>query len=357
LRILQEAGFFAQNAKYNGPMDACRERERKLAEKDQKPEISVIIPVYNVEQFIGRCLTSLVEQTFRDFEVIAVNDGATDDSPMILHHFAEKYDFIKVIDQPNKGMSEARNVGMRAASGRFFSFVDGDDYVSPTFLEELYRACVDNSADIACCYYYFHFIENDFLFEYPFRCKGVLSGSEAMHKLLRDVQIQSLAWNKLYRRELFMDYDITFPSMTFEDMATTARVFSHASRVVVIDRPLYYYNQRSTSTLATMNTNKINDFIRATAMVRASLEKSGLYEKYKKSYQALLRKTCNCCYLYVLKVHTEKKCMRGCMENMRRVSRTLKKYSTDDCRIVDLLGNLPDVVASPEQFAKDYSVR
>lgn len=328
-----------------------------LTETEYTPEISVIIPVYNVEKYIGRCLSSLVEQTFRSFEVIAVNDGATDDSALILHHFAEKYDFIRVIDQKNAGMSKARNVGMAQARGRFFSFVDGDDYVCPTFLEELYSACLETGADISCCYYYFHFLENDFLFEYPFRCKGTFTGAEAMHKLLRDMQIQSLAWNKLYRRELFTDYGVTFPSMTFEDMATSSRLFAHARRVTVIDRPLYYYNQRSSSTLATMNTNKINDFIRAMALVRASLERNGLYEKYKKSYQALVRKTCNCCYLYVLKVHTEKKCMRGCMENMRRVSRTLKDYSADDFSASAVLGSLPDVVAPPEQLEKDYSVR
>ena len=328
-----------------------------MAEEEQIPAISVIIPVYNVEKYVGRCLSSLVEQTFHDFEVIAVNDGATDDSPMILHHFAEKYDFIRVIDQENAGMSRARNAGMRAARGRYFSFVDGDDYVAPTFLEELYRACKDYGADISCCYYYYYFVENDFLFEYPFRCRGIMNRSEAMNKLLHDVQVQSLVWNKLYRRELFTDYGVTFPSMTFEDMATANRLFAHANRVVVLDRPLYYYSQRASSTLATMSTNKINDFIRAIALVRISLEKNGLYRKYKKSYQALVRKTCNCCYLYVLKVHTEKKCMRGCMENMRRVSRALKHYSGDEFSATALFGELPDVVAPPEQLEKDYSVR
>ncbi|HEX3016861.1 MAG TPA: glycosyltransferase [Caproicibacter sp.] len=328
-----------------------------MAEEKHIPEISVIIPVYNVEKFVGRCLSSLVEQTFRDFEVIAVNDGSTDDSPEILRHFSEKYSFIKAINQANAGMSKARNVGIAAAQGRYFAFVDSDDYVAPTFLEELYRACVEYDADISSCYYYFHYIENDFLFEYPFRCKGVFTKSEAMNKLLRDMQIQSMVWNKLYRRELFTDYGVTFPTMCFEDMAVANKIFAHANRVAVIDRPLYYYNQHSASTLATMNTNKINDFIRAIALVRISLEKNGLYEKYKKSYQALVRKTCNCCYLYVLRVHTEKKCLKGCMTNMRRVSRALKHYSGDEFSPTAMFGDLPDVVAAPEKLEKDYSVR
>ena len=316
------------------------------------------MPVYNVEKFVGKCLLSLVQQTFPDFEVIAVNDGSKDDSGEILHHFAEKYSFIRVIDQPNGGMSKARNTGIRAARGRYFSFVDSDDYVAPTFLEELYRACVEYDADIACCYYYYHYIANDVLFEYPFRCKGVFTQAEAMDKVLRDVQIQSLVWNKLYRSTLFTDYGITFPTMAFEDMATANKVFAHANRVVVLDRPLYYYNQHPTSTLATMNANKINNFIEAMALVRTSLEKNGLYDQYRKSYQALVRKTCSCCYLYVLQIHTRKKCMRGCMTNMKRVSSTLMHYSHDKTSIQALMHQLPpDVVAPPEQLEKDFSVR
>lgn len=328
-----------------------------MTEEKHTPEISVIMPVYNVEKFVGRCLASLTEQTFRDFEVIAVDDGSTDDCPAILRHFAEKYDYIKVIRQPNRGMSMARNAGMEAAQGKYFSFVDSDDYVAPTFLEELYRACEENDADIACCYYYFHFIDNDFLFEYPFRYKGVLSRAQAMDKLLRDMQIQSLVWNKLYRRTLFTDYNIQFPAMYFEDMVTTNKVFAHANCVAVIDRPLYYYNQHSASTLATMNAGKINDFIHAMAIVRISLERNGLYEKYRKSYQALVRKTCNCCYLYVLKLHSGKKCMKGCMTNMRRVSKVLKHYSGDEFNPAAMFSDLPDVVAAPETLEKDYSVR
>jgi glycosyltransferase involved in cell wall biosynthesis len=308
-----------------------------------------------VEKYVGKCLLSLEEQTFRSFEIIAVNDGSTDGSLEILHHFESKYSNLTVIDQSNAGMSQARNAGMALAKGEFLSFVDSDDYVAPTFLEELYDACVDLNADISCCYYYYHFIDNDFLFEYPFRCKGVFNRAKAMNKLLRDVQIQSLVWNKLYRRRLFTDYGITFPDMCFEDMATANKIFANADRVAVLDRPLYYYNQHSMSTLATMNANKINDFMRAIAMVRTSLEKNGLYEKYKKSYLALTRKTCNCCYLYVLKMHGEKKCMRGCMANMRRISKVMRYYTADKVNSAALC-NFPQVVASPETLEKNYSV-
>ena len=328
-----------------------------LAETEHTPKISVVIPVYNVEKYVGKCLSSLLEQTYRDFEVIAVNDGSTDSSPEILRHFEARDSRVHVIDQSNGGMSQARNTGMEVASGEYIAFVDSDDFVASTYLEELYDACIQNDADISCCYYYYHYVENDFMFEYPFRCKGIFNRTQAMDKLLRDVQIQSLVWNKLYRRSLFTDYRITFPTMCFEDMAVAHRIFQNASRVVVLDRPLYYYNQHSLSTLATINANKINDFIRAIAIVRVSLEKNGLYEKYKKSYLALTRKTCNCCYLYVLKMHGEKKCMRGCMTNMRRVSQAIRQFSADGPAPAGRIGELRNVVAAPEKLEKDYLVR
>lgn len=222
--------------------------------------------------FVGKCLSTLVHQTFQDFEIIAVNDGSKDGSLAILREFERNYVNMVVIDQPNAGMSMARNRGMEAARGEYLCFVDSDDYVSPYFLEELYRAVTENGADIACCYYYYHFVRSDVLYKYPFRCHGVFSRDVAMNKLLHDTQIQSLVWNKIYKRSLFTDYGITFPTMAFEDLATANKLFSHANKVVVVDKALYYYNQQSTSTLATINADKINDFIRATAMVRATLE-------------------------------------------------------------------------------------
>lgn len=333
------------------------ERMSDLASNNENPKVSVVIPVYNVEKYVGKCLSSLVEQTFTDFEIIAVNDGSRDGSLAILRSFEERYPFIKVLSQTNKGMSAARNAGMEIARGEYLCLIDSDDFVAPTFLEELYNACEETHSDIACCYYYFRFVENDFIFEYPFRCKGIFNPAQAMNKLLRDMQIQSLVWNKMYKRSLFTDYDITFPTMCFEDMAVANKVFAHANQVVVIDRPLYYYNQRPGSTLATMNADKINDFIRAIAMVRLSLERTGEYEKYRKSYQALARKTCNCCYIYVLKMHNEKKCMHGCMSNMKRVSRAIKHYTGDGFSPTAMFSNLPDVVVSPENLEKDYSTR
>ena len=283
--------------------------------------------------------------------------GSTDHSLDILREFEQKYDFITVIDQKNRGMSKARNRGLSLARGEYICFIDSDDYVAPNFLERLYNACVENDAQISCCYYYYLFPNSGFTFEYPFRCSGVLTREEAMNKLLRDMQIQSLVWNKMYKRSLFTDYNIQFPSIAFEDMATANRVFAHAERIAVLDEPLYYYVQRSGSTLATINASKINDFIRAVAMVRVSLEKSGQFCQYRKSYLALTRKTALCCYWYVLRMHNEKKSMRGCLTNMRRINRAMRHYTAES--FDPLSPQLPDVVCAPtdKKLEKDYSIR
>ena len=175
------------------------------------PVISVIIPVYNAERYLRECLTSLVNQTFRAYEIIAVNDGSTDGSLAILRHFQKDWPQLRVIDQENGGVSAARNVGMAAARGEYLGFMDADDTVAPNYLERLYRTCVDTGAEISCCYYYYRMDNSDFLWKYPFRCHGVFNRSEAMTKLLHDTQMQGLMWNKLFQRRLFTENNITFP--------------------------------------------------------------------------------------------------------------------------------------------------
>jgi glycosyltransferase involved in cell wall biosynthesis len=328
-----------------------------MANLEQTPKISIVIPVYNVEKFVGKCLSSLVHQTIQEpYEIIAVNDGSLDNSLEILRQFEESYDFVKIIDQKNKGMSMARNAGLAVAQGEYLCLVDSDDYVAPNYLEELYNAVTQNNADIACCYYNFHFIDSGFTFEYPFRCSGIFSKEQAMNKLLRDMQIQSLVWNKIYKRELFAKNNITFTSMAFEDMIFANKIFLNAEKVVVIDKPLYYYVQQSESTLATMNAGKINDFIRGLAMVRISLENAGVYPQFKKSYLARSRKIYWCCWEYVLKMHYREKCMSGCLTNMKKVGRAIKHYAGDEFSPTTLFSELPDVVNTPE-LKENYSIR
>ena len=148
-----------------GPTAYLSERMEGMPNLIKDPEISIVIPVYNVERFLHKCLDTLEAQTYRNFEIIAVNDGSPDKCPEILREFEKKYENITVLDQENQGMSAARNAGMAVARGKYLCFVDSDDYVAPTYLEELYNAVTQNEADIACCYYYYHFVNSDLLYK------------------------------------------------------------------------------------------------------------------------------------------------------------------------------------------------
>ena len=110
------------------------------ANQYQPPKITVLMPVYNVSKFLPKCLQTLMDQTFRDFRLIAVNDGSTDNCLEILRDFEARYHNITVIDQPNRGMSMARNAALALADSKYICFVDSDDYLAPTFLQELYQA-------------------------------------------------------------------------------------------------------------------------------------------------------------------------------------------------------------------------
>ncbi len=296
----------------------------------ENPKISVIIPVYNVGRYVGQCLNTLTHQTIQiPYEVIAINDGSSDNSLDVLHEYAAADCRIHVIDQPNSGVSAARTAGLNAARGDFVCFVDGDDYVALNYLELLYRACTINNADISCCYYYWHLVSSDILFEYPFRCRGVYNTEQSLNILLRDVLIQSFLWCKMYRRELFTKSGVKFPDMCFEDLAILHKIFAQAKSVAIIDEPLYYYNMHKDSTLGAISPKKVDDYIRAIAMVRSALDKSQQYSKYQDSYRALAKKTCSNCYYFVMKMHLASKDPRGLVKDLTRVHTAISHCCAD----------------------------
>ena len=124
---------------------------RWLFMDSEKIDISLIVPVYNVEKYLKRALTSVENQTFKNFEVIIVNDGSTDGSLEIISEFVDRNKNFTLINQENKGLGEARNVGIRHAKGRYVAFLDSDDFLEPEYLEKLYLSAIKTCADIVCC--------------------------------------------------------------------------------------------------------------------------------------------------------------------------------------------------------------
>lgn len=249
---------------------------------NDNPEISVIIPIYNVDSYLYRCLASVACQTFRDFEVIMIDDGSTDSSLLIAQDFAASFYNFHLVKNKVKGVSGARNTGVKKARGEYIAFVDSDDYVDPSFLKNLYRAAKDSGADVSCCNYALYNQDrgthHTIMFRKPF--EGVHSAVKLTKMTISDFRSRSYLWNKLWHRSLFFDGEpLAFPEMYFEDIATTSRLLSRADRVVVIDKCLYYYTQRSNSIVSALDFKKLNDYVRSLGVLRNFFEKNRLLQR------------------------------------------------------------------------------
>lgn len=210
---------------------------------DSSPLISVIVAIYNVEKYLKACLNSLALQTCERIEFILVNDGSSDDSAEICGEFARKDSRFKLISQENRGLSAARNTGIKYAKGRYLGFVDGDDWVDSAMYLSLFTAIEQYKADIAACQFQYVYDDGRIKIEPShFFC---VPGEEAVRLLLQGEAIQDHVCNKLFAAELFEE--IRYPEgHVFEDVSTTYRLFLKAKCVVSIPEANYYYVQRDT---------------------------------------------------------------------------------------------------------------
>jgi hypothetical protein len=209
-------------------------------------KVSIIVPVYNVERFLERCLDSLVNQTLEDIEIICINDGSTDGSGNILSKYAEKDNRIIVINQKNSGLSEARNNGIERANGEYLGFVDSDDYIDIDYYEKLYNTAKLNNADIACT--------------------GIIRGNDKKQKVLisyneieeaTDINEKfqlvkapeySFVWNKIYLKESLCNQKIDFiKGLIYEDMPFTTDVLIKLGKVVSVPNTYYHYWKNNNS--------------------------------------------------------------------------------------------------------------
>ena len=207
--------------------------------ESEKPEISIIVPVYQVEKYLNECIDSILAQTFTDFELILVDDGSPDNCPALCDAAAEKDSRVRVIHQQNKGLSGARNAGIDVARGNWLSFIDSDDTVEKTFCEKLYRAATESGAELAACNMLFLEVDGSLsgYQEHPLRDE-VISQDEAFHRIRLAPLIQ--AATRLHRRELFET--LRFPmGKNYEDAFTTPTVYEQVTKVACVGETLYHY--------------------------------------------------------------------------------------------------------------------
>ncbi len=241
--------------------------------------ISVIIPVYNVESYLSRCMDSVISQTYGNLELILIDDGSTDRSGEICEEYAKKDARIKVIHQENRGVCGARNAGMEIAQGAYIGFVDPDDWCAPDMFAYLLDGARKNQADIACCRYYRVIPQKTT----SSRCDGVdavLTPEEATEELVNHFVIRNVFWNKLFKRELFRD--IRFPEgRIYEGTAMIYRLIEKCTRLVLLGQPKYYYFRNKKSYIYQKSVQNSADY------VMAHLER---YEYLKDRYPQLREK-------------------------------------------------------------------
>lgn len=207
--------------------------------------ISVIVPVYNVEEYLNECISSIVNQTYKNLEIILVDDGSTDKCPYICDDWKNKDDRIVVIHKKNGGLSDARNKGLDVAKGEYVSFIDSDDWISNDFYQVLFNALYEKNAQISASevIWVYDNYQNKEEFQYN---NIVFSPEEALQTLLKGRGFYAVAWNKLYKKALFDG--IKFPiGKLHEDEFVTYKLIHKADKLVLCKNTNYYYRQRQGS--------------------------------------------------------------------------------------------------------------
>lgn len=222
------------------------------------PLISVIVPIYMIDRYVGICIESIINQTYKNLEIILVDDGGKDKCPQICDLYAKKDERIKVIHKQNGGLVSARKAGLLASTGEFVSYVDGDDWIGPEFIEELYMVAINADADMVCAGFTRDLFDKSasFLNSVPV---GVYEGGrleELWKKMISNgsyyrTGISTYVWNKLFKREVLIDSQLRVDDRISigEDGAVTYPVMLNCKRIAVADNVAYHYRQREDSML------------------------------------------------------------------------------------------------------------
>lgn len=227
------------------------------------PTISVIVPVYKVEPYLRQCVDSILGQTFRDFELILVDDGSPDGCPAICDEYAEKDSRVKVIHKENGGLSSARNAGLDVAKGKYIAFVDSDDWIHPEMLETMQNRMQQHHADVAVCGVESVYEDDSRIVHHPLT-DAVLSQDDMVDGLATQAWYYIIACNKLYRKKIFDE--LRYPvGYIHEDAAIIHRIIGLCKCVVTVEQPFYNYRQTGNSIMRSELNIKRTDNLSALA--------------------------------------------------------------------------------------------
>ena len=232
--------------------------------KNSSMLVSVIVPIYNVEGYLDKCVNSLLSQTYKRLEIILVDDGSTDRSGDMADNYANRHKNVRVLHKKNGGLSSARNAGIDIARGEWLVFVDSDDYVSNDCVSKLLDLAMNNDADISTCSFEAFSDDNLKLKVSPTWPDTALSGVDAMDDMLQKMRPAYICLG-MFKTSLFRDNNIKFPDgQDFEDLATKIKLLYCAKKVAFTDEKLYYYLIRGESiTGSRMSIKRADDYLKA----------------------------------------------------------------------------------------------
>ena len=289
----------------------------------KKDLISIIIPVYNVEKYIEKCLESVINQTYSNIEIILIDDGSQDNCGRICDEYAKKDKRIIVIHKQNEGVSAARNDGIEKAKGKFITFVDSDDFIDKMYIEKLYMQLMENNVDISIMG------TKDFKDDIqtikeskPYR--NILNKEQAIKELLIEKHFTCVIWGKLYKKELWNNIRFNPQTKIAEDFEVIYLLFKKVNRVNVNTKDLlYFYRIRTDSTIASKYNKDFENEIQLTEKIKEDILKN-FPKIYKYAIKRYIRINITC----IIKYYRENKNFKGVehlIENIKKYK--LKKYT------------------------------
>ncbi len=300
-----------------------------LRQSEKKPLVSLVVPVYKVEPYLDKALQSIEKQDFKDFEVIIVNDGSPDNCQQIIDRFVHKNPYFTCILQENKGLGEARNTGIRRAKGKYIMFMDSDDFIASNFISRMYETITSADADIACCECTYFFSPSGTKYNLPFGHNTVLSREDALKRLMRDISVHHFAWNKIYKLSLFIENQIFYPSILFEDIATTSRLFLHCKKIAFIREHLYFYVQRSGSIMSNINYRRQQDLINALAIIHSYYDNANSTRDFQRQLDTARRITTWNISRDIITMHLRTKKLAGTGTDIKNAWRQLRNFKEE----------------------------
>jgi len=223
-------------------------------------QITIILPVYNVEKYLRQCLDSIVNQTFKDFECLCINDGSTDNSLSILREYAQKDKRFKILTQENKGLSVTRNIGIKHTNTKYLTFIDSDDWITENYLEKLYNKIEETNADIVRASYQFYLEEDNSYKSAKIREIHKINSNSNIERLYKGYA-GAFVWAKLYKTSLIKNNNIWFyEGKNSEDCPFSSLVYLYSKKIAFISDELLFYRKHSLSITSNFEKTATDDF-------------------------------------------------------------------------------------------------